>query len=127
MKSKESDKSPVESILVRAAERISEAAAARDNKAGERSMARSVRAFKGLTGHSLTEREGWVFMAVLKLARAQAGGEYNEDDYVDGAAYMALAGEAGEKEGVFREAHEVVMNKTLPDEMEKWLLKGLWG
>jgi hypothetical protein len=59
---------------------------------GERSMARCVAAFNALTGHQLTEREGWMFMAMLKASRAQAGA-LNLDDYVDGAAYFALAGE----------------------------------
>ena len=34
-----------------------------------------------------------LFMAILKAARATAGG-HNPDDYEDGAAYFALAGEA---------------------------------
>jgi len=55
-------------------------------------MARAVTTFNSLTGHKLTEREGWVFMAILKLSRAQAG-RHVMDDYIDGAAYMALAGE----------------------------------
>lgn len=63
-------------------------------------MARAVAAFNGLTGHELTEEQGWAFMAVLKLARAQNGRAVNRDDYVDGAAYIALAGEcAGKQQG----------------------------
>lgn len=66
----------------------------RDNHPnGERSMKACVEGFNALTGHELTEGQGWLFMAVLKIARSQ-GGKVNLDDYVDGAAYFALAGEA---------------------------------
>jgi hypothetical protein len=79
-------------ILIAAADAIGERASQRDAADGERSMARAVTTFNSLTGHKLTEREGWVFMAILKLSRAQAG-RHVMDDYIDGAAYMALAGE----------------------------------
>lgn len=81
-------------ILAAAAQCISDRAATRDLPA-ERSMARTVRAFNTLTGHTLTEREGWLFMAILKAARATAG-SHNPDDYIDGAAYFALAGESAQ-------------------------------
>ncbi len=58
----------------------------------ERSMARTIRIFNATTDRQLTEHDGWIFMACLKLARAQIG-KFEVDDYVDGAAYMALAGE----------------------------------
>jgi hypothetical protein len=60
----------------------------------ERSMARTVAAFNAVTGQHLTETEGWIFMAVLKLARESSG--HDPDNFVDGAAYMALAGEAAD-------------------------------
>lgn len=80
-------------ILIEAADCIGERADQRDTPGGERSMLRAVLTFNALTGHELTEREGWVMMAVLKLARAQAG-RHVLDDYIDGAAYIALAGES---------------------------------
>lgn len=80
-------------ILQRAAAHIADRAATRDLPQGERSMARTVAAFTALTGKSLTEAEGWLFMVCLKAARATAGG-YNPDDAEDGAAYFALFGEA---------------------------------
>lgn len=58
----------------------------------ERSMARAIRIFNATTDHKLTEHDGWTFMVCLKQARAQIG-KFDVDDYVDGAAYMALAGE----------------------------------
>lgn len=69
----------------------------RDKPNGERSMKSTVEAFNALTGHELTEEHGWIFMVALKMARSQ-GGCYKADDYIDMAAYAALAGEAGAKE-----------------------------
>lgn len=76
-------------LLRHAATLIEQRAASRDRPA-ERSMKRAIEAFNALTSQSLTELQGWVFMAVLKMARAHAG-TLNPDDYLDGAAYMALA------------------------------------
>lgn len=80
------------SILRTAAQTISARAASRD-LAAERSMRRAVSAFNTLTGQSLSETQGWLFMAVLKLARATAG-KHNNDDLLDAAAYVALTLEA---------------------------------
>lgn len=92
------------SILIAAAEAIDNRAQERDHTDGERSMLRAVEMFNAWRGpgrqfgaRALSEREGWVFMALLKLARA-AGGRHRLDDYIDGAAYVALAGEASERE-----------------------------
>jgi hypothetical protein len=81
-------------VLVRAGDAIDDRAALRDQTVtGERSMARTVAAFNALYGTALTEVHGWQFMQILKMARA-ASGKPHLDDYVDGAAYAALAGEA---------------------------------
>lgn len=86
-------------ILHAGAECIADRGRQRDQQNGERSMGRAVDAFNALTGHQLTERDGWLFMVTLKAARAATiGGRHNADDYVDGAAYMALAGESAERE-----------------------------
>ena len=76
-----------------AAAHIENRAVARDTPAGERSMARTVRAFNALTGHDVSERDGWLFMVVLKAARACNTATGQRDDYEDLAAYAALAGE----------------------------------
>ncbi|WP_370242844.1 DUF6378 domain-containing protein [Marisediminitalea sp.] len=68
-----------------------------DQPQGERSMAKTVAAFNALTGLELTEEQGWLFMVVLKAARTQQG-MFKLDSYEDGAAYFALAAEAGFKE-----------------------------
>lgn len=80
------------SILLEALATIDQRAQQRDTVA-ERSMARTVAAFNGLTGRDLTEEEGWLFMVTLKLARATGGRTYHRDDYVVASAYIALLGE----------------------------------
>ena len=85
-------------ILTAAIQAQDDRAASRDLPDGERSMKRCVEAFNILEGTTLTEAQGWRFMAVLKLARATAGG-FNLDDYVDGAGYVSLAGEAASRDG----------------------------
>lgn len=81
-------------FLRRAAQHIEDRAAARDKPEGERSMGRCVAAFNAITGHALTERDGWLFMAALKMARACNTPTGQGDDYEDLAAYAALAGES---------------------------------
>lgn len=53
---------------------IGDRASSRDLPDGERSMARTVAAFNALTGHRLSERDGWLFMVALKAARAATPG-----------------------------------------------------
>lgn len=79
-------------ILRQAADVIEERGKLRDTPEGERSMARAVAAFNVLTGASMTELEGWMFMSVLKLSRATAGAAHL-DDFTDLAGYAALAAE----------------------------------
>lgn len=73
-------------------------AATYDRPQGERSMGNCVQAFNQLTGHRLTEEQGWLFMALLKITRTQQG-KYRADNYEDLAAYAGLAGEAAAKDG----------------------------
>lgn len=80
-------------FLEQAAREMGKRAATYDKPEGERSMGKTVAAFNALTGHTLTEQEGWQFMELLKIARSNQG-EYRADSFVDGAAYAALAGEA---------------------------------
>lgn len=60
-------------------------------------MAATVGAFLAVSGVSLTEEQGWLFMALLKAVRSQQG-NYRADSYEDGAAYFALAGEAAARD-----------------------------
>lgn len=91
-------------ILRTAAEVIEQRGQLRDKPDGERSMARAVAAFNALTGKNLSELEGWLFMSVLKMARATAG-KPHLDDWTDLAGYAALGAECVEREtGPYAEA-----------------------
>lgn len=95
-------------IVQSAADAIAQRATLRDKPAGERSMKRTVDAFNGLLGRpALTEQEGWLFMCVLKMARATAG-KHHIDDYIDLAGYAGLAGECGELLQAANDGEEVM-------------------
>lgn len=83
-----------------------------DKPEGERSMGATVAAFNAITGHKLTEEQGWMLMILLKATRSQQGA-YRADSYEDGAAYFALAGESAHRdraEGVPHERHPMTPN-----------------
>lgn len=88
-----SDGSTAANILTAALGHMRDRAATYDKPEGERSMGATVDAFLAVTGVSMTEEQGWLFMALLKAVRSQQGA-YRADSYEDGAAYFALAGEA---------------------------------
>lgn len=88
-----SDGSTAANILTSALGHMRDRAATYDKPEGERSMGATVDAFLAVTGVSMTEEQGWLFMALLKAVRSQQGA-YRADSYEDGAAYFALAGEA---------------------------------
>lgn len=90
-------------ILQAAQKHMKDRASTYDKPEGERSMKGTVDAFKAITGVTLTEEQGWLFMAVLKAVRSQQG-DYRADSYEDGAAYFALAGESAH---INRRAKEV--------------------
>lgn len=80
-----------------AAEVIEQRGQLRDKPDGERSMERAVDAYITLNGPQMqTELDGWIFMSILKLARATAG-KPHIDDWTDLAGYAALAAECVEK------------------------------
>jgi hypothetical protein len=84
-------------FLEEASDAMKARATLRDQPSGERSMAKTVATFNALTGQNLSEAEGWEFMVLLKMVRGRQG-NYNRDDFVDGAAYFGLLGEC--KSGV---------------------------
>jgi len=88
-----SDGSTAANILTAALGHMRDRAATYDKPEGERSMGATVDAFEAVTGVSMTEEQGWLFMALLKAVRSQQGA-YRADSYEDGAAYFALAGES---------------------------------
>ena len=79
-------------ILDAAKADIIDRSATRDDDTGK-SMVRTVDIFDKLTGNELSPRDGWLFMACVKIARSQQG-KFHIDDYTDAASYIALAGEA---------------------------------
>lgn len=85
-------------ILDTAAGHLKDRAKTYDKPEGERSMGNAVRAFSAVSGVDMTEEQGWLFMALLKAVRTQQGA-YRADNYEDGAAYFALAGETAARNG----------------------------
>ncbi|QDP66962.1 MAG: hypothetical protein Unbinned3138contig1000_4 [Prokaryotic dsDNA virus sp.] len=79
-------------ILTQAAAELADRAKTYDAPEGERSMGKTVAAFNAITGHSLTEQQGWQFMEILKIVRSNQGA-FRADSFTDAAAYAALAGE----------------------------------
>lgn len=65
-----------------------------DKADGERSMARTVAAFNAITGHRLSESDGWMLMMLLKAVRLTQRATYHADSAEDLVAYAALLGEA---------------------------------
>ena len=84
-------------FLLAAMNHLGDRASTYDNPTGERSMGRTVEAFNAITGHKLTEEQGWLFMCLLKQVRSQQG-KYKSDNYEDLTAYAALMGECAAKE-----------------------------
>ena len=90
-------------LRAKAAGHMAERGKQYDKPEGERSMAATVAAFNAIHRQTMTEAQGWAFMALLKMTRLFQRPGYHADSAEDGVAYMALAGEA--KSG---EANEVL-------------------
>ena len=83
-------------ILQAGIDAIEERASFRDAN-GKKSMDKAVAIFNLLTDRNLSVRDGWEFQSILKKVRSQQGA-FCLDDYVDEAAYCALAGAAAYSE-----------------------------
>lgn len=83
-------------LLRRAAEIMDERGREYEAAAGERSMGKVVKALNAVLGREvMTERDGWIFMVLLKYVRASANTKVpHADSYHDAIAYAALAGES---------------------------------
>jgi len=92
-------------LCTKAAELMVERGKDRDKPDGERSMARCVKAFNAMTGHNLTEEDGWLFMVYLKHSRMRAG-KFRQDDYEDAVAYEALMAESVVSQGDTKMTYE---------------------
>lgn len=60
----------------------------------ERVMDRIVDMFNAATGHELTEAQGNIFMVCLKVVRSETSTYHDDDHYIDGINYFAMAGES---------------------------------
>lgn len=81
-------------LLGRAARHMHDRASTYDAPGGERSMGKAVTAFNAITGHTLSESEGWLFLQVLKDVRLFTRTGYHADSAEDCIAYAALKAEA---------------------------------
>lgn len=85
-------------ILQAAQKHMKDRAATYDKPHGERSMGRAVQAFNAITGHNLTEPEGWLLLQTLKDVRLFTSPGYHADSADDCVAYAALKAEAKMRE-----------------------------
>lgn len=85
-------------FLNRAATIMEERAKQYDKPGGERSMGKTVAAFNAITGHQLSEAEGWLLLETLKNVRLWQKPGFHQDSADDGVAYAALKAEAKAKE-----------------------------
>jgi len=71
-----------------------------------------------LGGLTITERDVAMMIALIKISRAKAGDSGHEDHYVDGAAYVAMAGAMEEADAIWhaRPEERVIL---------KWPVEGL--
>jgi hypothetical protein len=70
-----------------------------DANEGERSMLATVTAFNAITRRNLTESEGFLLLAVLKMVRDNQRKQPHQDSIEDLVAYASLYGEARLGEG----------------------------
>jgi hypothetical protein len=81
-------------LLGRAARHMHDRASTYDSPGGERSMGKAVAAFNAITGHTLSESEGWLLLQVLKDVRLFTRSAYHADSAEDCIAFAALKAEA---------------------------------
>jgi hypothetical protein len=82
-------------LLEKAVGHMTARAAIYDSPNGERSAQKTVTAFNAITGHTLTEAEGFLFLQILKDVRQwQRPDTPHIDSIEDAVAYAALKGEA---------------------------------
>lgn len=85
-------------ILALAEQEMQSRAQTYDQPGGERSMGRAVAAWCAITGQTMTEAQGWLLMALVKLVRLESAPGAHRDSMVDCVAYAALSGEARARE-----------------------------
>lgn len=94
MTTKQPNPTKAQDLLHRAAGIMDERGKQYDQRSGERSMAATVTAFNAISGYSLTEADGFLLMAILKMVRDQQRETPHRDSIEDLVAYASLYGEA---------------------------------
>jgi len=89
----------VETLLQNALDLLAERGKQYDSPSGERSMGRTIAAFNAITGRELTEAEGMLILALLKMVRDRQREKGHVDSCEDLIAYCALYAEARLNEG----------------------------
>lgn len=90
----EREMSKVEALLASTSALLSERGKQYDSPKGERSMGRTIAAFNAITGRELTEAEGMLLLALLKMVRDRQRTIPHQDSCEDLIAYSALYAEA---------------------------------
>lgn len=100
-----------------------------DKPTGERSMAATVSAFNCITGYTLEESDGWMFLGLLKLVRQSQNPEkYHHDSALDFVAYASLYAEAasercGQVEAVVvQDPADIIVDIPSWDEAPEWAI-----
>lgn len=81
-------------ILKEAAAIMDERGKQYDKPGGERSMAQTVAAFNAITGGTLSESDGWLLLALLKMVRDNQRQTPHADSCLDLVAYAGLYAES---------------------------------
>lgn len=81
-----------------ALEHVKDRAVTYDQPSGERSAAKTAKAFNAITGKYLTEGEVWLILQLVKDVRQWSCTTYHKDNAEDAIAYAALKAEALEHE-----------------------------
>lgn len=76
---------------------IKNRASAYDQQDGERSAAKTAKAFNAITGKNITESEVWLILQLLKDVRQWSREDYHQDSAEDCIAYAALKAESLER------------------------------
>ena len=94
MTTNQPNQTKAQDLLHRAASLMDERGKQYDQPSGERSMLAAVTAFNAIAGYHLTEADGFLLMALLKMVRDQQRETPHRDSIEDLVAYASLYGEA---------------------------------
>ena len=97
LKTQTEDERKAHSLLMETADILGSRGKERDKEEGERTIPQLVPLFNQITGHKLSNEDGWLFMLMLKLVRMR-GGSFKDDDYLDAIGYAALMAEQSIKD-----------------------------